>query len=501
MRTFRIQSAQHQAALEDRRNQHEAERRTQAALVSAWWRSGGTQWGAYVRNASQAPVYQVHLALIGADDRKTIAKIDAALVPPSDQPVFYSLNGVQPEGCRTRLTFTDAAGARWIRDEYGRLDELRSELIMWIGEDIATTFVEFQEDIQSSYGVKVKLDTTDIGERLRQKYILEARRAGNVDVFVGPHDWVGELVAEHAAEPVVLSEGQRRNLSEGALRSFVVDGQIYGIPTTIDTVVLIRNTDLVGGEPASFEEIVAAGRALQRAGTTTEVLVVRVGAGGDPFLVWPVLSSAGAWIFGTTAGGEWDRGQLGIDSAETISAFRRLGELGEAGAGILRREIDQEWVERAFLGRTCPFMLGTYGDVARARDAGIRVAVSDVPAFRDGEPSKPFTSIYGFYVAPFGRNRVLAGDLLTDYLTRLDVMSALSARIGAPVTRKGATVLTDAATTEFLAVCTKGRATPSFPEMPAVWKHLGRAEADVIAGHDPELAVRRAADAVRQAIM
>jgi arabinogalactan oligomer/maltooligosaccharide transport system substrate-binding protein len=371
---------------------------------------------------------------------------------------------------------------------------------MWIGDDIAKTFVEFREDIQSSYGVAVQLDTTDVGERLRQKYVAEAKRAGNVDVFVGPHDWVGELVMEHAAEPIVLSESQRRNLPEWALRPFRVKGEIYGIPATMDTVVLIRNVALAGDRPSSFEEIVTIGRSLQRAGRATEVLAVRVGAGGDPFLVWPVLSSGGAWLFGTNVDGEWDRSSVGIDTPESVSAFQRLGALGESGARIFRREMDQEWVNSTFLSRECPFMLGTYGDLARARDAGLKVAVSPVPPFRDGGPATPFATIYGFYVAPFGRNRVIASDLLTEYLTRFDVMSALSARIGAPVVRIGATALADSAMSEFLAVCDKGAAMPSFPEMPAVWGHLGRAQASVIAGDDPERAVRQAADAIRRTV-
>jgi maltose-binding protein MalE len=60
--------------------------------------------------------------------------------------------------------------------------------------------------------------------------------------------------------------------------------------------------------------------------------------------------------------------------------------------------------------------------------------------------------------------------------------------------------LADPATSEFLSVCKKGRPMPSFVEMPAIWGHLARAEADVIAGGDPEAGARRAADAIRQLV-
>lgn len=412
-RTFGIQSSQYRAGVE-------AERRAQASLVSVWWGwrdSGAGEWGAYVRNASQAPIYQAHIAFVRADDRRTVTKIGLDLIPPSDRPSFYRVSDTELERCRTRLTFTDATGARWIRDEYGRLDCLRSELVMWVGDDIAKIFIEFRADIQSSYGVDVKLDITDVGERLRRKYIAEARQAGNVDVFVGPHDWVGELVSEQAVEPVALSEEQRQNLLDFSLQPFCFNGDIYGIPATMDTVMLIINVDLVGDEPSCFEEVVEVGRALQRANVGQEIIVVRVGPEGDPFLIWPLLSSGGAWLFGMEPNGAWDIHQVGIDSPESISAFERIAALGEAGEGIIRCEMDQAWVERTFIGGTCPFMLGAYGDVARARDAGMNVVVSPVPGFRDGGPARSFTTIYGFYIAPFGRNRVIASDLLPDYLT------------------------------------------------------------------------------------
>jgi arabinogalactan oligomer/maltooligosaccharide transport system substrate-binding protein len=371
---------------------------------------------------------------------------------------------------------------------------------MWVGDDIAKIFIEFRAEIQSSYGVDVKLDTTDVGERLRRKYIAAARQAGDVDVFVGPHDWVGELVAEQAVEPVALSEEQRQKLHEFALHPFRSNGVIYGIPATMDTVMLIRNVELVGDEPTCFEEVVEAGRALQRRGIEREIIAVRVGPEGDPFLIWPLLSSGGAWLFGTDPNGAWDIRQVGIDSPESISAFERIAALGEGGEGIIRREMDQAWIERTFLRGKCPFMLGAYGDVARAHDAGLTVAVSPVPGFRNGRPAKPFTTIYGFYIAPFGRNRIIASDLLPDYLTRFDVMSALSARIESPVARIEATAQTDSPTKELVSGRNKPMLMPSFAQMPAVWGHLARAEVEVIAGADPGVSARKAAAAIRRIV-
>src|SRR4051794_16036071 len=63
-RIYLIESERDRKALDERHKQAEFQRRTQAALVSAWWgrqddASMGTgTWGAFVRNASDTPIYQ-----------------------------------------------------------------------------------------------------------------------------------------------------------------------------------------------------------------------------------------------------------------------------------------------------------------------------------------------------------------------------------------------------------------------------------------------------------
>src|SRR5947207_44910 len=69
-RTFRIQSEQHQLNADDRRARAAVDRAAQASLVSIWCggmtqvSGGAPQWGAFVRNSSQAPVYQLHITFV-----------------------------------------------------------------------------------------------------------------------------------------------------------------------------------------------------------------------------------------------------------------------------------------------------------------------------------------------------------------------------------------------------------------------------------------------------
>jgi arabinogalactan oligomer / maltooligosaccharide transport system substrate-binding protein len=76
-RTYQIESERDRVNAKARRVQEYFARRAQAALVSAWWEeSRDGQWGAFVRNASETPVYQAFLTVLGLDDHSDATKVD-----------------------------------------------------------------------------------------------------------------------------------------------------------------------------------------------------------------------------------------------------------------------------------------------------------------------------------------------------------------------------------------------------------------------------------------
>jgi maltose-binding protein MalE len=499
-RTFLIQSEQHQVNAEDRGARAAVERAAQASLVSIWWGESTAlpgeprNWGAYIRNSSWAPVYQVHVAFVRVGGGTPFAKIDLPLVPPGDGAEFHPAP-IQ-EQCRARLTFTDAKGVRWIRDEYGRLTPLEPKLAIWAGEDIAGVLGKFQRDFQSAFGVTVTFEINNDLNSLREIFLARARGGEDVDVLVGPHDWVGELAVQGAVLPAVVSSEQRATFVDWTTKVLSVGGQLYGIPATMDTVVLLRNTDLVPDPPETFEDLLAMGRELKERGVVSEAIAVAVGAAGDPYHIWPLFTSAGGWLFPQRADGTFDPTVVGFAESESVAALERIAELGEAGAGVLRREIDGPVAHRLFLESRTPFVFGMYGMLSAARRAGLRVAAGSVPPFRDGVAAKPFVSVNGFFMAPYGRNRMIAEDLISDYLTRLDVMSEVSAQMAAPVARRDASGLLDPAIDALYQACAAGSPMPAFPEMAAVWRLLARAEVDVIVGDDPATVADRTARSI-----
>jgi hypothetical protein len=141
-RVYRIESERDKLALEERQKQADFQRRAQAALVSAWWGrqndlvGEGHRWGAFVRNASETPIYQNRVWVTNLDQPDHSDSFTLDVLPPTAEPRFYAsdASGLGHDGdlealeIRVEMTFTDSGGIRWIRDRQGQLSEVLPEL-------------------------------------------------------------------------------------------------------------------------------------------------------------------------------------------------------------------------------------------------------------------------------------------------------------------------------------------------------------------------------------
>ena len=531
-RVYRIESDRDRVNEEARLQQEAFLRRTQAALVSAWWgwqpvdgSDAGTRpagrWGALVRNASETPVYQASLTVLDIHDPDVSERFDLAIVPPATDPTFLPSGLARPPGTapatgarepvpdgqhaadyRVEVTFTDSAGVRWIRDQQGRLSELQPEVLVWADQRRATALQRFAADFLATYGVKLRLRTGRI-EALYQELrsLTDADEAP--DVVVGPHDWIGDLVRHRVIEPLALSDRRQQSFVPEAVEAMTYQGELYGVPYALDTAVLLRNTDLAPDPPATFEEMLATGEELRAGGRADEAFVMQVGAGGDPYYMYPVLLAAGGWLFGRDREDRLDTGVSGIGTPETLAAFARFRGLGERGAGVFRRGIDRERATSLFAAGCAPYLICASRVVGDARLARLPFAVGPVPAFTGFPPVRPFVSVHGFFLIRRGRNQTIARDLAVNYLTRTDVSLALYEAQPRPPTLRAAldeVLERDEVMAAFYRECQAGDLMPSMPEMGEIWRLLARAEVALIGGAEAAPTVRRLGAALQSVL-
>lgn len=476
---------------EELRNQRVRDRRGQAARVSAWWDQSGPEGdtGTFVRNGSGAPVYQADVTVLDSDGRYGWAKVHALVLPPSPEARFFpidmpTIDHTQADGHgavhRVKLCFTDAAGVRWTRDQFGRLNELGSSLRIKTDRMRADAFSQFNDDFKATYGVSIHYEV-DPDEYPETKFLSDTSKLGVADALIAPHDWIGSLVGHQTIEPTVISDDQRTGFPSWTLNALTFDHRLYGIPMTVDTVALIRNTDLAPEAPSSFEDLIATAEDLREGGLVTELFAVRVGDKGDPFQLWPIFASAGGHLFDYTAKRGWDPSKIGIASPESVAAFDQLRNLGESGLGVLRRSVASAEAFELFTSRRSAFLITTSDGMLHARRAGVPFIVTAVPPFAGGKPATAFSLVHGLLVARKGVNKAIVHDLFADFLTQPRTMETLSQGIVCPVASQAITT-TDSNIRQYQQLCESGLPMPTFPQMEQVWRIVGRAQASAIAG-------------------
>lgn len=506
-RVYRIESERDRISAEARREQEAFLRRSQAALVSAWWgwragESGGRsdRWGAFVRNASETPVYQTSLTVVDIHDPDVSERFELPIVPPGAEPAFHPSSLTLQDGqhrvdYRVEITFTDSAGGRWIRDQQGRLSELRPEVLIWADEQRAAALRRYAEEFLAVHGVRLRLRTGRT-ETLYQELLSSTGAADAPDIVVGPHDWIGALVEHGLIEPVALSERRRQGFVPEAVAAMTYQGELYAVPYALDTVVLLRNTDLAPDAPATFEEMLAGGERLRAAKRADHAFVMQV---GDPYYLYAVLLAAGGWLFGRDRHGRLDTSVTGLGAPETLAAFERFRELGAQGTGTLRLDIDRDRATALFVAGRTPYLICASRVFADARRAGLPFAAGPVPPFAGVPAVRPFVSVHGFFLTRHGPNKTIAQDLAAHYLTRTDVSLALYGTQPRPPALRAAldqVVDRDPVMAAFYHECQLGDLLPSIPETAEFWRLLARAEEELVRGVPAEPTVRRLAEAV-----
>ncbi|WP_329018972.1 maltose ABC transporter substrate-binding protein [Micromonospora rifamycinica] len=367
------------------------------------------------------------------------------------------------------------------------------KLVIWADDKRTAALKPFAEKFGQDNGVTVEVQA--VSKDLQTNFVTASQQGSGPDVVVGAHDWIGNLVQNGAVDPVQLTAEQRSGFNETAVKAVTFNGQLYGVPYATENIALIRNTALAPDAPKTIEDLVATGRKLKAEKKASEILCLQSGQNGDAYHIYPLYTSAGGYLFGTAANGDYDPKDLGVGKPESIEAFKKIGKLGEKGDGALKRSITGENSIATFTGKKCAFLVSGPWAIADAKKAGISYDISPVPGFAGGKPAQPFVGVQAFYVAAKGKNKALAQEFVTNYVTTPELAVALYQAEPRPPALTAAfdqVKGTDPDLAKFSEAGKDGQVLPAIPAMAAIWDPFGKAEAAVIGGADPAKTVTAA---------
>ncbi|MBQ0904798.1 maltose ABC transporter substrate-binding protein [Micromonospora sp. U21] len=360
------------------------------------------------------------------------------------------------------------------------------KLVIWADDKRTAALKPFAEKFGQENGVTVEVQA--VSKDLQTNFVTASQQGSGPDVVVGAHDWIGNLVQNGAIDPVQLAAEQKSAFNETAIKAVTFSGQLYGVPYAQENLALIRNTELAPEAPKTIEDLVATGKQLKTAKKATETLCLQVGQNGDAYHIYPLYTSAGGYLFGTGANGDYDPKDLGVGKPASIEAFKKIGALGEKGEGVLKRSIADTNSIATFTSKKCAYLVSGPWAVADVKKANIKYDISAIPGFAGGKEAQPFVGVQAFYVASKGKNKALAQEFVANYTTTPELAVALyNAEPRPPALTAALDQVkgSDPDLAKFQDAGRNGQVLPAIPAMAAIWDPFGKAEAAVIGGADP----------------
>lgn len=367
-------------------------------------------------------------------------------------------------------------------------------LTIWADLNRAPILEAVAPEFSDEYGVEVVIQQLAFGD-IRDQFIIAGPAGEGPDIFIGAHDWIGELVASGLLSPIDLGANAESFLP-AAIDAFTYDGELYGMPYSAESVGFFRNPELVPDAPETWDDVRAVSEELVGAGTASYGYVIQE---NDPFHLFPLMTAFGGYVFGFEDGVGYDPQDVGIDSEGSIAALEWLDGMVEDG--LTPDGLDYDSMHALFESGDAAMMVSGPWAVERIKTSGVPFEISEIPAGPAG-PARPFLSVQGFMVSAFSKDPQLAQIFLNEFVATDDVMLALyEGEPRPPAWMPILEEIEDPLLAAFGESAVNGIPMPAIPEMSAVWTAWGNAMQLVIQQQlDPADALTDAAEQIRAAI-
>lgn len=377
------------------------------------------------------------------------------------------------------LALTGCGGSAGSASSTSGSGKSAGSLTVWVDSNRAAAMKQVAADFQKDKGIKINLVVKDFG-KIRDDFTAQVPTGKGPDVTIGAHDWIGSFVKDGLVAPVELGD-KASKFEKVAISAVTYDSKVYGLPYAIENIAILRNTALADSTPATYDEMIAKGKA---AGTKYPFLIGLDATTGDAYHTYPFETSFGGQVFAQNADGSYDAKKLTIGDEAGQKFATWLGAQG--AAGIFKPGLTGDLAKAAFNAGESPYFITGPWNLPDAEKAGIKVSVDPIPS-AGGQEARPFAGVQAFFVNAKSKNTIAANEFLVNYLATPSVQTALYKAGGRPpaLTESFDAAQSDPAVAGFAKVGAKAVPMPSVPEMGSVWDDWGKGEVSIMKGADP----------------
>jgi maltose/maltodextrin transport system substrate-binding protein/arabinogalactan oligomer/maltooligosaccharide transport system substrate-binding protein len=366
-------------------------------------------------------------------------------------------------------------------------------LVIWADEIRSPILNEIGKSFQEATGVAVNVQLVAFDD-IRSRLTVAAPAGQGPDIFIGAHDWQGELVKSGILAPLDLGAKKDQFLPV-AVSAFTYEGQLNGLPYATENIALLRNKELVPDAPKTWEEVEKIATELEKSGKVKNGYLIQE---GDPYHYYPIHSAFGGYVFGKDDKGSYDPTDVGIDSEGGLAAASWLEKMVKDKHLI--GGIDWDTLHVAFENGDAAMIITGPWALERIRKSGVPYAVSVIPA--GVKEAAPFMGVQGFMINNFSKNKLLAQEFLVNFIATEEVMQQMyntDPRPSAFIAVRDK--IDDPDLAAFAEAGVNADPMPAIPEMGAVWDAWRNGITLILNGQSsgPD-ASKTAADQIRTAI-
>lgn len=371
--------------------------------------------------------------------------------------------------------------------------EPAATLRIWADDTRTPILLGLADDFLAEYNVELVVEDLGVVQDIRSQAIIAIPAGEGPDIFIGVHDWLGALVDSGLIAPIELGDKAGEFVGSSLDAFTYTDGNLYGVPYATENLGFFYNTDLVSEPPATLDEMLEIGRALQAEGTVQYAIAI----GGDPgYNALPLQTAFDGYVFGVDENGAWNADDVGLDGQGMIDAVTWM--VGAVDEGLMPETTDYETAHSLFETGQIPFLMAGPWALDRIRASGVPYAVA--PFFPDN--GAPFLGVQGFMVNAFSENALLAQTFLTDFVATEETMQLLYETGLRPSAFNSVLATTDDPDLKAMGEAgANAIPMPNIPEMGSVWSAWNNGISLALTGQlTPEESMVDAANQVRDLI-
>jgi maltose/maltodextrin transport system substrate-binding protein len=355
--------------------------------------------------------------------------------------------------CLLALAAALLAGCGPKADDPGQL-----KLLVWINGDKGYNGLQKVGDaFTAATGVQV---TVQHPEGAPDKFQAAAGAGKGPDIFCWPHDRVGEWAKSGLIMPVHPPQRVKDEIEGSAWGAFTYNGKTWGYPLSIEAIGLIYNKKLVKTPPASFEELIALDKQLQKDGKHAVLWDYN-----KSFFTWPMLAGPGGFVFGRTPAGDYDGKVVGVNTAGALKGAEMLDRLIKDGH--MPKGARYSEMEAGFARGEVAMMISGPWAWDNAKKAGIDYGVAAIPGVA-GHAAKPFVGVLGCMITAPSPVKDVAREFIENHLLKVESLKTISADVslGTPANKAYfAELANDPAIRQTMDNARAGEPIPNIPEM------------------------------------